>query len=89
MFLAIGIDIDRVAATTGRPAGMAIDQDLWCEHHVRPGAVSGDVDPVGEGAGGGVGPAAAAVLRQVLITGQRQVVNAIDIPPVPGCGKLA
>ena len=36
------------------------------QDHVGPGGLPRDLDPVGERAGGGVGPARAAVLRDVL-----------------------
>ena len=50
---------------------------------VRPGGFPGNLDPVGEGGGGGLGPAAAAVLRDVLVLGLGEEVLPSNISPEP------
>ena len=65
-------------STTPDVADNALAQacaDLHAEVGGGPGAAALDVDAVGQRGGGGVGPAGAAVLRDVLITSGRQVVR--------------
>ena len=55
--------------------------NLWSDVDVRPGRSPGYLDPVRQGGGGGLGPAAPAVLRDVLVLGLSQEVLASNISP--------
>ena len=62
-----------------READLGRDVDIW------PGGLPGDLDPVRERGGGGLGPAAAAVLRDVLVLGLSEEVPAPHISPEKFC----
>lgn len=76
-------DFDRVAAVAAA-ACETVDEDLWREGYIGPGSVTGDVDSVGDGACGAMGPASAAVLWNVLVAAPGEVVDVGDVSPVPG-----
>ena len=60
-----------------RESDLGRDVDIW------PGGLPGDLDPVRERGGGGLGPAAPAVLRDVLVLGLGQEVPPTDVSPEP------
>lgn len=61
---------------------LAVDDDLRRKSEVRPGSVSYDVEPISDGAGGSLGPAASAVSGNMLVLVPRKVVDSFDVPPV-------
>lgn len=84
----VGIDVhfSGVAAVAGS-SSLAVDNDLGGKVELRPSVVSGDVDPVSDGAGGSVSPARAAVDGDVLVAAPRKIVSSADVAPEPGLGK--
>ena len=58
-----------------------LESDLWSDVDIRPGGSPGYLDPVRQGGGGGLGPAAPAVLRDVLVLGLSQEVPPANISP--------
>ena len=61
--------------------------NLWRNVDIRPGGFPGDLDPVWEGGGGGLGPAAPAVLGNVLVLGLSQEVLTSNVSPEPLRGR--
>lgn len=76
--------ITAIAATSG----VAIDEHLRGEGDIWPGSISGDVDSIGEGAGAALGPATAAVVRDVLVFVPGEIVDATDVAPVPALREV-
>lgn len=72
--LSEGVDI-RSESAIAAPTSLAVDHDLWREGNIRPGAIAGDVDAIGDGGGTALCPAAAAVDRDVLVLRPREVVD--------------
>ncbi len=63
-------DIDREGITTiATTPCLAVDDHLGGQSYVRPLSAPDNVDPVSNGTGGALGPAAAAVSRDMLIFG--------------------
>mmetsp|Transcript_15927 Transcript_15927/g.40630 ORF Transcript_15927/g.40630 Transcript_15927/m.40630 type:complete len:300 (-) Transcript_15927:146-1045(-) len=61
----------------------AVDQGLTRQHHVREGRAPGDLHPVVKCRNRAVDPAGTAVLRDVLVDITCDVVDAVDVAPVP------
>ena len=59
----------------------ARDKNLWGDVDIGPSSLSGDLDSVREGGGGGMSPARSAVLWDVLVSNIGQVVDIINIVP--------
>jgi len=64
------------------------DEDLGSDLDIGPRSLSGDLDTIGEGGGGGESPAGTTVLGQVLVSCVGEVVNSLNATPVPGDGEL-
>merc|ERR1719507_1408169 len=73
-------------AAVHRPAG---DQNLWSNVDIRPGGFPRNLDPVGEGGGGCLRPARAAVLRDVLVLSLGEIVHPTHFSPVERRGRGA
>lgn len=87
---------------SGRPGGFALDVDaIWWEERGKDGCFLTGKEKRGErrrrgggagrtchGAGAAVSPAGAAVLGDVLVAGGADVVDAVDVSPVPGFGQI-
>jgi hypothetical protein len=82
------VDLGGVAAVA-RAASLAVDNDLGVEADgtVRLEVVK-DVEAIGDGAGGALGPAGAAVLGDVLVFVPGEVVLAVHVSPVDGGGQV-
>jgi hypothetical protein len=57
------------------------DEHLRSDVDIGPSSLSRDLDSVGEGGGGGVGPAGSAVLRNVLVPQIGEVIDTVDVVP--------
>jgi len=68
-------------ATTSIVIKIARDEDLGRDVDIGPGCLTGDLDTIGEGRGGGLSPARSAVLRDVLVPDVGQVVDTTDVVP--------
>ena len=55
---------------------------------VGPGGLARDLDPIGQRRSGGVSPARATVLRNVLVADICQVIRAVDVVPLPLGGQV-
>jgi len=62
---------------------VARQQDLRSQFKIGPLSLSGDLDSVSNGRGGGESPAGSAVLGNVLVSDKGQIVDTIDITPEP------
>ena len=85
--IGVFVYIGRVSAVAVT-APSTVDENLGGEGDIRPRSVSGDVDPIGDGAGGALGPATSAVVRHVLIFVPGEVVDSADVSPVPVLGEV-
>lgn len=79
----------QIIAAIARPGTAAIDDLLHAEVGGGEGAAPLDVHTIGQGAGDTMRPAAAAVLRNVLVADGGEEVRSIDVPPVPGIRQAA
>lgn len=70
-----GVDAAWIAAVA-RASGLAVDDDLRRKSDVRPSSVSGNVDPICDGAGRALRPARTAVSGNMLVFGPGKVVYA-------------
>jgi hypothetical protein len=68
---------------------VARQQDLRSQFKIGPLGLSGDLDSVSNGRGGGESPAGTAVLGNVLVSNESQIVDTVDIAPEPLVGDLA
>ena len=59
------------------------DEDLRRNIDVGPSSLASNLNSVGEGRSSCVGPAGAAILRNVLVAHIRQVIDTVDVAPVP------
>ena len=85
--IGVFVYIGRVSAVAVT-APSTVDENLRREGDIRPRSVSGDVDPIGDGAGGALGPATSAVVGNVLIFVPGEVVDSADVSPVPVLGEV-
>jgi len=73
-----------VGASVASESGVVARQEnLRSDVDVGPGSLSGDLDAIGESRGGGVGPAGATVLWDVLVSDVGEVVSTLNIVPDP------
>lgn len=80
----VGISKHRDHIATVASAGItAIEHILDGEESRRPGTIALDVDSIGQRASGTMGPARTTVLRNMLISGCRQIVDTVDVSPIP------
>lgn len=75
------IGVFGITSSTALIGVLAGDEDLGAEVDIGPLRVSGDFDSVGEGGGGGEGPAGAAVDGDVLISLEGEEVGVVDFAP--------
>lgn len=68
-------------ATAARATATAVDQHLRSKDNLRVGALSMNLDPIGEGCGGSERPARATVLRDMLVASFGEVIGTIDVSP--------
>ena len=61
--------------------GLTRDDDLGGDVDIGPGALTRDLDSIREGRGGGMGPAGATVLRDVLVADVGDHVLSVDVVP--------
>lgn len=80
--VAVLVGAEKVAAIAGA-SSVAIDDDLRRESVLGELTIVLDVESVGEGRGGSVSPAGTAVDGDVLVSGETEVVGAINVSPVP------
>lgn len=76
------VDINGLS-TVARSSGEAVDDHLGREGHLGPLISSLDVDSVSKGGGGCLSPARSAVDGNVLVDTPAEVVDSVDITPVP------
>jgi hypothetical protein len=69
--------------TVAVTSGMAVDDHLWAKRDPGESVLPHDVDTIRQRAGWTMRPAAAAVLRDMLVTSPGEIVDTIHIPPVP------
>ena len=67
---------------------LARDDDLWGDVDVGPGCLTGDLYTIGDGRGGGMGPAGSAVLWDVLVADVGDHVDTVDVVPEPLGGQV-
>jgi hypothetical protein len=76
--------VTTVAITTS----LTVDDGLRRKSSLRIGVVSQNVDSVSQSRGGSLGPAGSAVLRNVLVLGPGDVVDTVDVSPIPRGGEV-
>jgi len=76
--------VTTVAITTS----LAVDDSLGRKRGLRIAVVSQDVDSVSQSGSGSLGPAGSAVLGNVLVLGPGDVVDAVDVSPIPRGGEV-
>ena len=64
------------------------DDDLGGDVDVGPGSFTSNLDSVGDGRSGGVGPARTAILRHVLVSDVSQEVASVDVVPEHRVGQV-
>ena len=68
--------------------GLTRDDDLGGDVDIGPSSATGDLNAIGESAGGGVGPAGTAILGDVLVADVGQEVGAVDVVPEDLLGEV-
>ena len=79
------VGLTTVATLVG---GLARDDHLRGDVHIGPGTLTSDLDTIGEGGGGSVGPAGTAVGGDVLVADVRDQALSINVVPIPLGGKV-
>lgn len=78
----VGEQIRSVSVSSvARTSSIAVDDGLHSQTDSREDVVSHDVDSVADARGTSLGPAGAAVLRQMLVDGPGEIVDSVDITP--------
>lgn len=85
--LGILVDATRISSVAAS-SGLAVDDHLRRKSHIRPGSVSDDVDSVSNRAGSALSPAGSTVGRNVLILVPGNIVDSINVSPVPILRKV-
>lgn len=69
--------------TVAAATSLTIEDDLNTQGNIRPSSVSSNVDSISKGGGSTMSPARTTVLRNVLVSGERKIVDIADISPIP------
>jgi hypothetical protein len=70
-------------STVARTTGTTVEHNLRRKSNSWEGILVHNIDPISEGGSGPMSPAGTAVLRNMLVSGPREVVNTINVAPVP------
>jgi len=65
---------------------IARQKNLRSQFKIGPLGLSGDLDSISKGGGGGESPAGAAVLGDVLVSHKSEIVNTVGVVPKPLVG---
>jgi hypothetical protein len=82
------VPVVRVSTVTASIFILAWDKNLGWDVNIGPLGLTSDFDSIGEGWGGSMSPTWSAVLRNMLVANVGQVVDSINVAPVPRLGEF-
>jgi hypothetical protein len=81
-FISELVDVDRITAIAAATC-LTVDNNLWRKSHLRPSIVACNVDTVSDCRNWCLCPAGATVNGNMLIYIPREIVNSVNITPIP------